>query len=260
MILAIDVGNTNIVLGCMDKEEIYFECRLSTDTNKTTAEYAVVFKNVLDIYGIDLNDIDGAIMSSVVPPIDKVLRDAVFIVTGYKPIEVSVKLNHGIKMATDNPNQLGNDILVSLVAAAAQYEPPVIIFDLGTASTIAVVDKEGIFRGVVIMPGIKISQDTLTLKTSQLPAIGYNAPPNVIGTNTVEAMQSGLVFGNASMMDGMIERINEELGTEAKVIATGGLAESIVGFCRHEIIHDDMIMLKGLRLLYDMNKENAGSK
>lgn len=254
MILAVDVGNTNIVLGCMDDNEIYFECRLSTDRNKTTAEYAVIFKNVFDIYGIDLNMIDGAVMSSVVPPIDKLLREAIHIVTGHKPIEVSIKLNHGIKMDSDNPEQVGNDILVSLVAAVREYPLPAVIFDLGTATTIAVIDKNAIFKGAVIMPGIKISQDTLTLSTSQLPAISYEAPPHVIGTNTVDAMKSGLVFGNASMMDGMIERIEEELGASSTVIATGGLAECVSGFCKHKIIHDDMIMLKGLKMLYEMNK------
>lgn len=255
MILALDIGNTNIVFGCMDKDEIYFECRLSTDRNKTTAEYAVVFKNVLDIYGINLNDIDGAIISSVVPPINKILSDAIHIVTGYRPIEVNVKLNHGVKMDTDNPEQLGNDILVSLVAAIAEYEPPIIIFDLGTATTISIVDKDGVFKGMAIMPGIKISQDTLTQKTSQLPAISYEAPPNIIGTNTIDAMKSGLIFGNASMMDGMIERIEKELGKEATVIATGGLSECVTKYCTHKIIQDDMIMLRGLRLLYEMNEE-----
>ena len=256
MILALDVGNTNIVIGCMDKEEIYFECRLSTDRNKTTAEYAVLLKNVLDVYGVDINQIDGAIMSSVVPPIDKMLKSAIHIVTGYMPIEVNVKLNHGVRMDTDNPEQLGNDILVSLVAALDEYKSPVIIFDLGTATTIAVIDRNSIFKGVVILPGIKISQDTLTSSTSQLPAISYEAPPNVIGTNTIDAMKSGLVFGNASMMDGMIDRIEEELGEKATVVATGGLAESVSKFCKHEIILDDSIMLRGLRLLYYMNYEN----
>lgn len=253
MILALDIGNTNIVIGCMDKDEIYFECRLSTDRNKTTAEYAVVLKNVLDIYGIDLNQIDGAIISSVVPPIDNMLKTAIHIVTGYKPIEVNVHLNHGVKMDTDNPEQLGNDILVSLVAALDEYKSPTIIFDLGTATTVAVIDQNGIFRGMAIMPGIKISQETLTLKTSQLPAIGYEAPPSVIGTNTIDAMKSGLVFGNASMIDGMIERIEDELGVKATVVATGGLAEVVAKFCKHDVILDDTIMLRGLRLLYYKN-------
>ena len=255
MILALDVGNTNIVLGCMEGDEILFECRFSTDRNKTTAENAVLFKNVFDIYGIDLNKINGAIMSSVVPPIDKILKEAIFVVTGYNPIEVNIKMNHGVKMSTDNPEQLGNDILVSLVAALDKYSVPSVIFDLGTATTLAVIDRDRFFRGMAILPGIKISQDTLTSKTSQLPAIAYEAPPNIIGTNTVDAMKSGLIFGNASMMDGMIERIEDELGEKVTVIATGGLAECVASYCKHEIIHDDLIMLRGLKLLYDMNTE-----
>lgn len=254
MILALDIGNTNIVIGCLDEKEIYFEARLSTDRNKTTAEYAVVLKNVLDVYGVDINAINGAIMSSVVPPVNNMLKSAVHIVTGYMPIEVSVNMNHGVRMSTDNPNQLGNDILVSLVAALDKYKTPTIIFDLGTATTIAVIDGQGIFRGVAIMPGIKISQDTLTNSTSQLPAISFDAPEKTIGTNTIDAMKSGLIFGNASMMDGMIERIEEELGEKATVIATGGLAECVSKYCKHDILLDDTIMLHGLRLLYYKNK------
>lgn len=254
MILALDIGNTNIVVGCLDADEIYFECRLSTDRNKTTAEYAVIFKNIFDIYGIDINMIDGAVMSSVVPPINNMLREAVHIVTGYKPLEISAGIKHGIKMQTDDPSQVGSDILVSLVAVKKEYPLPAVIFDLGTATTIAVIDRDENFRGAVIMPGIRISQDTLTKSTSQLPAISYDAPPSVIGTNTVEAMQSGLVFGNASMMDGMIDRIEEELSEKTTVIATGGLSECVARFCKHKIILDDMLMLKGLRIIYEMNR------
>ncbi len=254
MILALDIGNTNIVMGGIDEEKVYFECRLSTDRNKTTAEYAVVLKNILSVYNVDEKSVTGAIMSSVVPPINKSVREAIELVIGKKPVEVSVAMNHGVRMHTDNPNQLGNDILVSLVSALKQYKPPLIIFDLGTSSTIAITDKDGILMGAVIMPGIRISQEALTERTSQLPAISFDAPDAVIGTNTIDAMKSGLVFGNASMMDGMIERIEEELGEKATVVVTGGLAECVAKHCKHDVILNDRLMLEGLMELYKMNK------
>ncbi len=257
MILALDIGNTNIVMGGIDEKRTYFECRLSTDRNKTTAEYAVILKNTMAVYNISEKDITGAIISSVVPPINKAICEAIELVTARTPIEVSVKMNHGIKMKTDNPEQLGNDILVSLVAALKEYKPPVIVFDLGTSTTIAVTDEEGILLGAVIMPGIKISQDALTERTSQLPAISFEAPEKVIGTNTIDAMKSGLVFGNAAMMDGMVERIEAELGQRATVVATGGLAECVTQHCRNDIIFNDRLMLEGLRELY---YKNTGSK
>ncbi len=254
MILALDIGNTNIVMGGIDEEKVYFECRLSTDRHKTTAEYAVILKDILGIYNVDIKAVTGAIISSVVPPINSAIREAIKLVTGTVPVEVSVGMNHGVKMYTDNPAQLGNDILVSLVAALKKYTAPLIIFDLGTSSTIAVTDSKGILMGAVIMPGIKISQDALTERTSQLPAISYDAPESVIGTNTIDAMKSGLVFGNASMMDGMIERIEEELGEKATVVATGGLAECVTSHCKHDIILNDRLMLEGLWELYCKNR------
>lgn len=253
MILALDIGNTNIVIGGIDEEKVYFECRLSTDRNKTIAEYAVILKDILGIYNIEIKEITGSIMSSVVPPINSAVREAIRLITGKAPIEVSVGMNHGVRMYTDNPSQLGNDILVSLVAALKKYPAPLIIFDLGTSTTIAVTDNKGILKGVVIMPGIRISQEALTSRTSQLPAISFDAPDSVIGTNTIDAMKSGLVFGNASMMDGMIDRIEEELGERATVVATGGLAECVTSHCKHEIILNDKLMLEGLWELYCKN-------
>ncbi len=254
MILALDVGNTNIVVGCVDEENIFFECRLSTDRNKTEAEYAVIFKNLIDIYDVDMNKISGAIISSVVPPITNVLKNAVFTVTGYEPIEVDVHMNHGLKINTKNPDELGNDLIVAAVAALDKYKPPLIIFDMGTATTISIIDKECEFLGVSILPGVKTAMNALFDNASQLPAIKIEAPKSVIGTNTIECMQSGAVYGNASMMDGMIDRIEKELGQKATVLATGGLAKFLIPHCNHEILCDENMMLKGLKILYEKNK------
>ncbi len=253
MILALDVGNTNIVVGCMDEENIFLECRLSSDRNKTEAEYAVIFKNLLDVYDVDLSKIDGAIISSVVPPITDTLKNAVFTVTGYEPIEVNVKMNHGLKFSMENP-EVGNDLTVVAVAAMDKFKAPMIIFDFGTATTISVIDKEGIFRGVSIFPGVKTAMNALFDNAAQLTAIKIEAPKSSIGTNTIESLQSGAVFGNVAMMDGMIDRIESELGYKTTVLATGGLAKFLVPHSKHDIYCDDSMLLKGLWILYKMNK------
>lgn len=254
MILALDVGNTNIVVGCIDEDNIYFECRLSTDQNKTEAEYAVIFKNLIDIYKVDLTKIDGSIISSVVPPVTALLKKAIKTVTGYEPIEVNIHMNTGLVVNTKNPEELGNDLIVAAVAAQNKFKNPMIIFDMGTATTISVIDKDGLFRGVSILPGVRTAMNALFANASQLTAISIEAPKSVIGTNTVECMQSGAVFGNAAMIDGMIDRIEAELGYKTTTIATGGLANCIVPHCKHEIVVDENILLRGLWILYNMNK------
>lgn len=257
MILALDVGNTNIVVGCLDDENVFFECRLSTDKNKTEAEYAVIFKNLIDIYDVDLNKISGAIISSVVPPITNVLKNAVFTVTGCEPVEVDIKMNHGLIINTKNPEELGNDLIVAAVAGLDKFKPPLVIFDMGTATTISVIDSDGVFRGVSILPGVKTAMYALFDNASQLPAIKIEAPKSVIGTNTIECMQSGAVYGNASMMDGMIDRIEKELGEKTTVLATGGLARFLIPHCTHKIEYDENMMLKGLQILYNKNKKGS---
>lgn len=257
MILALDVGNTNIVVGCLDDEDVFFECRLSTDKNKTEAEYAVIFKNLIDIYDVDLNKISGAIISSVVPPITNVLKNAVFTVTGCEPVEVDIKMNHGLVINTKNPEELGNDLIVAAVAGLDKFKPPLVIFDMGTATTISVIDSAGVFRGVSILPGVKTAMYALFDNASQLPAIKIEAPKSVIGTNTIECMQSGAVYGNAAMMDGMIDRIENELGEKTTVLATGGLARFLIPHCTHKIEYDENMMLKGLQILYNKNKKGS---
>lgn len=254
MILAVDVGNTNIVVGCIDNGEIFQECRISTDKFKTEAEYAVVFKNILDVYDVDVSLIDGAIISSVVPQITNTLSNAVFVVTGCKPVEVNIKMNHGLKFNIDN-SEVGNDLTVVAVAALDKFKPPLIIFDMGTATTITVIDKDGYFKGVSILPGVVTAMNALFDNAAQLTAIKLEAPKSAIGENTIESLQSGVIFGNAAMIDGMIDRIEEELGYKTTVLATGGTAGFLVGHCKHKILYDDSMLLYGLWLLYNMNKD-----
>lgn len=252
MILALDVGNTNIVIGCIEEGEIIFSGRLTTDSSKTDMEFAVVLKNILTLNGIDITSFEGAIISSVVPPINKALKTAVRLVTGKDAYMVSSC--EGLEVAIDEPSQLGSDLIVGAVAALHSFKPPIVLVDLGTATTIFVIDKDGRCLGGSIMPGISISQKALSSCTSLLPSISLEAPKSVIGKNTVDSMNSGAVFGNASMIDGMIKRIEAELGSEVTVVATGGLSKFILAHCEHKIIYDENLLLKGLWLIYEKHR------
>lgn len=253
MLLAIDMGNTNIVIGCMDDNEIYFVERLSTSTHKTEIEYAVDFKTVMELHNIRGQDIDGAIISSVVPQLNLVIREAIEKLLKVTPYIVGPGLKNGLNILMDNPSQLGSDLVTGAVAAIQEYGAPAIVIDMGTATTICVVDKHKNYIGGQILPGVRVSLDSLVSRTSQLPRIGLDAPKKVIGTNTIDCMKSGILYGTASCIDGMIERIEDELGYSACVIATGGLAGSITPHCRHEIILDNNLLLKGLKIIYDKN-------
>ncbi len=254
MILAIDVGNTNIVIGAIDKDKVYFEGRLATDTDKTEMEYAVLFKNILDIYDVNLENIEGAIISSVVPQLNRVLSGAIKAITGIVPIEVSTDINLGLKLTMPNKEEIGSDLLVASVAAMAEYKPPMVIIDMGTATTFWVIDADGVPCGGAFLPGVKISFEALAGRTAQLPSVGVTDLDFVIGKNTSDCIKSGIIHGTASMIDGMIDRINEELGREATVIATGGLARGIVPYCKRDIIISHDLLIKGLWLIYEMNK------
>ena len=244
MILAIDIGNTNIVIGCIQGEDILFVERLSTDSTKTVLEYAISFKNVLELYHLDPADFHGAIVSSVVPPVTNIVKEAAKKITGQEVVIIGPGVKTGLNILMDNPAQLGSDLVANAVAGIAEYKAPLIIIDIGTATTISVVDKKQNYIGGMILPGILVSSDSLTSRTSQLPR----------GTNTIDCMNSGLIYGNASCIDGMIRRIEKELGEKATVIATGGLAGCIIPHCLEDIIIDDALLLKGLKLIYQKNK------
>ncbi len=254
MILAIDIGNTNIVIGCCDDEKIYFIERLSTNIPKTELEYAISFKNVLEIYGIDPAQIEGGIISSVVPPITNIVRSSAEKVLG-KPVKiVGPGVKTGLNILMDNPAQVGSDRIVNAVAAINEYPVPLIIIDMGTATTFCVVDEKKNYIGGMILPGVRISLDALTSRTSQLSRISIEAPKKTIGKNTIDCMKSGIIHGNAACIDGMVQRIEKELGQKATVLATGGLAKKIVPYCEQDIVIDDELLLKGLRLIYNKNK------
>lgn len=254
MILAIDIGNTNIVVGCIDEEKIYFTERLSTVRTKTELEYAVDLKTVLDIYHIKRTDIEGCIISSVVPQITGIAKLAAEKILKKEVMVLGPGVKTGLNIVMDNPGQLGADLVADAVAGLASYPVPLVVIDMGTATTISVVNSKKQYIGGMIMPGVGISLDALTARASQLSGIGIDAPRHIIGKNTIECMKSGVLYSNAAALDGIIDRIEEELGEKTTVIATGGLAKKIVPHCRKEIILDEELLLKGLMLIYRKNK------
>lgn len=253
MILAIDMGNTNIVIGCIDDEKIYFTERLSTDKSKTDLEYAMAFKTVLELYDIDTAKIDGAIISSVVPPIVNALVRAVEKIIGKTPYVVGPGLKTGLNIKMDNPKTVGSDLIVDAVAGIKEYGAPLIIIDMGTATTMSVVDKDSNYVGGIIAPGVRLSMEALSSNAAQLYKVSLEQPEKTIGKNTIDCMKSGLILGEACMMDGLIDRMEEELGYKATIIATGGLAKVVIPLCKRDIIIDDDLLLKGLKIIYDKN-------
>ena len=233
MILAIDMGNSNIVVGGIDNKQIYFLERITTHTTRTELEYCMYIKGILDIHGVKANDIEGAILSSVVPPLNITIRNAVKKILGIECMLVESGMKTGINILMDNPKSVGSDMIVDAVAAMEEYPLPLAIIDMGTATTISVVDIHGNYIGGII---------------------NLDMPKKVIAKNTVDSMRSGILFGHAGMMDGIISRMEEELGQKLNVVATGGLAPFVTPLCKHDIIVDDNLLLKGLLKLYIKNQ------
>ena len=255
MILAIDMGNSNIVVGGIDSDRVKSEDRLTTDRSRTNLEYAIYIKNILEIHGIDISRIEGIIISSVVPPLNNTITTAIKKITGKAPMLVGSGMKTGLNIIMDNPKTTGSDMIVDAVAALREYPAPLIVIDMGTATTMSVIDPAGNYIGGVILPGLRISLDTLSSRTAQLPQISLETPGQVIGKNTIDCMRSGIMYGTASMIDGIIDRMEAELGEKTTVIATGGLSRFVMPLCRHDIIIDNALLLKGLFILYQKNRK-----
>ncbi len=255
MVLAIDIGNTNIVLGCINHGNILKEVRIATDVLKTSDQYCAELKNMLELMEMDASCFEGCIISSVVPPVLNSFRTAVIKLIGKQPIVVGPGIKTGLNILLDNPALAGGDLIVAAVAALAEYQPPLLIVDMGTATTITAIDKNGSYLGGCICPGVKISSEALSSKTAQLPAISLEAPKKAIGRNTIDCMRSGIMMGTAAMIDGMVSRMEEELGQPATVLATGGVARFVLPMCHRKIIYDKDLLLKGLYRLYENNKK-----
>jgi len=254
MILTIDVGNSNIVLGGVQGDTIAFEARLRTEATKTSDQYCVDLKILLDMYQVKPEDIEGCIISSVVPQVLNSFQSAIKKLTGKTSLVVGPGIKTGLDIRLENPGQTGADIVVADVAALREHKPPLIVIDMGTATTMSVLDKNGAHIGGCIIPGVRISMDALTDKTALLPGLQLDQPKRAIGRNTVDAMLSGIMMGNACMLDGMVARMEEELGCKTTVIATGGIAKFIVPLCKTPIIYDKDLLIKGLVALYRDNR------
>ena len=254
MILAIDIGNSNIVIGGVEEDAIVFEARLRTESTKTSDEYCMDLKLLLEIYKVDTQSIEGSIIASVVPQVLNSMQTAVKKLIGKQSLVVGPGLKTGLNIRLENPSQTGADLVVGCVAALKEHKPPMIVVDMGTATTMVVLDETGALIGGSISPGIKISMDALTERTALLPGLQLDQPKKAIGRNTIDCMRSGIMMGTACMLDGMIGRMEEELGQKATVIATGGIAKFVLPLCRKEIIYDKDLLIKGLTALYRDNK------
>ena len=256
MILAVDIGNSNIVIGGIEQDEIVFQARLRTDATKTSDEYCIDLKMILDVYEVQPKSIEGSIIASVVPQVLNSMKTALRKLIGKTSLVVGPGLKTGLNIQVENPSQTGADIVVGCVAALQEHKPPLIVIDMGTATTMAVIDKNGSFIGGSISPGVKISVDALTERTALLPGLQLDEPKKAIGRNTIECMRSGIMLGNACMIDGMIQHMEKELECTAQVVATGGIAKFVLPMCSKPIIYDNDLLLKGLAVLY---KENMRS-
>lgn len=253
MILTIDMGNTNMVVGCSKDDKLIFVERLSTFICRTALEYAVSFKNILELYEINLEDIIGCIIASVVPSETPVVKEALEKIIRKKIMVLGPGIKTGLSIIIDNPAQLGANLVAGAVAGIHQYGAPLIIFDMGTATAVSVIDNNRNYIGGMILTGVTTALDALISKTSLLQRVAMEAPKKIIGSNTADCIKSGAIFGTASSIDGIIDRIEEETGFHATAIATGIPAESIVPYCRHNIIIDNELLIKGLVEIYNKN-------
>ena len=255
MILTVDIGNSNIVLGGVKDDRIAFEARLRTEATKTSDQYCVDLKILLDVYKISPEDIEGCIIASVVPQVLNSFQTAIKKLTGKNSLVVGPGIKTGLDIRLENPAQTGADLVVADVAALREHKPPLIVIDMGTATTMAVLDQNGAHIGGCIIPGVKLSMDALTEKTALLPGLQLDQPKRTIGRNTVDAMRSGIMIGAACMLDGMVERMEQELGQKTTVIITGGIAKFIAPLCKTPMIYDKDLIIKGLAALYRDNKK-----
>ncbi|CAH1225669.1 Type III pantothenate kinase [Paenibacillus auburnensis] len=255
MILAVDIGNTNIVLGVYRKRELLHHFRLSTARQSTADEYGVLIHNLFHMSNISFKDVEGVIISSVVPPLVQVIVEMCVRYIGKDPLLVGPGIKTGLNLRYENPREVGADRIVNAVAAVEQYKCPLVVVDFGTATTFDCIDAGANYLGGAIVPGLGISTEALYQRASKLPRIELEKPKKVIGRNTVHAMQAGIIFGYAGQVEGIVRRIKQEMNAPVlKVIATGGLATLIAGEtdCIDEV--NPMLTLEGLRIIYDRNQ------
>ena len=255
MLLVTDIGNTNIVLGGLEDGVFRFRARIATDRNKSSDQYSIIIRKLLKADGIDPEEITDCIISSVVPPVLNSVRTGLQKILRSQPMIVGPGLKTGLNIRVEDPARVGSDRIVAAVGALLSHEAPLILLDMGTATTLEVVGRGNTYLGGCIIPGVRTALDGLVENSAQLPGISLEAPKKVIGTNTVECLRSGVICGAAAMIDGMLERIEEERGEKATVLATGGIAPLVVPLCRRSITLEEDLILKGLAVLYRENQK-----
>lgn len=255
MILAVNVGNTHVVFSCVGNDNVVERIlKLPADLKETAIGYASRMKQSLELVGIDLDLIEGAILSSVVPPLTEVMKEAISFLCGKTPLVVGAGIKTGLHILIDDPGSIAADLVAMAVAAKDRYELPCIILDMGTATTLVCINKDGKFIGGAIMPGISISMEALSRQASLLPRFELKKPKKVIATSTVDCLCSGSLYGSAGAIDGVLDRFAEELGGEpATVVSTGGVAKVLAPYCRHQWFDDETLLLRGLGIIYQKN-------
>lgn len=256
MLLAIDVGNSNISVGLFGPDkELKFLASIVTDRSKTADQISVDLMNIFALYGYDLKDVTGAIFSSVVPPINFMMSKALTRLLGKPPMMVGPGVKTGLNIRMEIHNQLGADLVASAVAALEKYPTPIITIDMGTATVVSYISSKRSYEGGLIFPGVGMSLAALSDRTAQLPDISLQHPKSLIGKNTEDCMRSGIVYGTAGMLDGIIDRICETLnGEEPTIVATGNNAPVIVRYCRNHVVYDKYLLMEGLYQIYQKNK------
>lgn len=254
MLLCLNVSNSNIIIGAFEKEELSFKTTVSASIGKTAPEYAVVFKSVFSLYNFNTEDISGVIISCVVPALTSTIKEALQFLYKGKIFVVGPKLKTGLKIKSENPSQIGASLICQSVALTDKYSMPCLLIAMGTALSMFILDKNGTFIGGSILPGIKLSAKALSEHTAQLPQIDLShKPTSVIGTNTTQNIQSGIVLGTACTIDGMIARFKSEVGDNLTCVATGDISKEFLSFCNSDIIYDENLILDGLRKIYLKN-------
>ncbi len=255
MLLAVDIGNTNIKFGIFDRDVLIRTLTISCNKNKTADEYGVELYSLIRVMGIHRTDFDGCIISSVVPVVTARIRSAVMDLLGIESLVVGPGIKTGLNIRIEDPSQLGADLVVACVSANAKYPAPCIVISMGTATVMCVIDKNRSMLGGPIAPGVMVSLNALTGNAALLYSVSLDAPESVIGNNTDRSIRSGVVWGTVCMIDGMIDRIEKELGEKCSIVATGGMAKTIIKHCAHEITVQDDLIMQGLKLIFDRNQK-----
>ncbi|MBQ0075184.1 MAG: type III pantothenate kinase [Prevotella sp.] len=253
--LAVDMGNSSLAVGIMNDNGVAYASRIKTDRQKTEMHYLLQFRQILSEFKIDASDINGSILSSVVPELNFSVLQAMKWLTGKNVMMLgNDDVNPQLEIDITDPSSLGKDRIADCVGAIENYPAPMMIIDMGTATTVNIINDEKKYIGGMIIPGVKISLNALSKSASQLPRVPIEAPRSIVGRNTTECMKSGVIYGFASMIDGLIDRMSDELGFKPTVVITGGNSRFIIPYCKHEFIYDEFLLLKGMYYIYKRNQ------